>query len=74
MRKLLSICAIILCSIYGNAQKNAQEILDKVSANIQGYNNVSIDFEYTSGATKHKGKLYLEKNKYNEFYGINSNI
>lgn len=45
MKRIL-ITLLVMISITANAQNNAKELLDEVSAKVKSYNNIAIDFKY----------------------------
>jgi len=45
MKRIL-IALVVMISITANAQNNAKQLLDEVSAKVKSYDNISIDFKY----------------------------
>lgn len=69
MRKIVFYLALFVSPILMNAQ-SANELLDQVSAKVQSYNNIVIDFKYALSnkaenlAQETRGDVSLEGNKY----------
>lgn len=71
MNKIFSIAVLLLVTLTANAQdKKAKDLLDRVTAKIKSYSNITIDFKYTLTNNKEninkesKGNVIIQGNKY----------